>query len=177
VGLVLAVAAVVLLLAVYASWTARRLDRLHARVDAAATALDEQLRVRAAAASDAVRLTTLPRAIASELDRAAADAGGTAGLGHDREVAESALSRALQDASQALDVGGRAPAALADAATRASFARRFHNDAVRDALVVRRRWVVRLLHLAGHAARPEFFEIDDSVLANSDVAAAAAPYD
>jgi len=34
----------------YSTWTARRLDRLHARVDAATAALDRQLRYRAEAA-------------------------------------------------------------------------------------------------------------------------------
>ena len=34
---------------VYATWTAKRLDRLHARVDAATAALDGQLRQRAEA--------------------------------------------------------------------------------------------------------------------------------
>ena len=50
-----------LLVAVYISWTAGRLDRLHARVDAAWAGLDAAL-VRRAAAARAVVLHLPPRA-------------------------------------------------------------------------------------------------------------------
>ena len=53
----LAIAALTLLI-LYVTWTAGRLDRLHARVDAAAAALDAAL-VRRAAAARAVA-THLP---------------------------------------------------------------------------------------------------------------------
>ena len=43
-------------------------------------------------------------------------------------------------------------------------ARRFYNDAVAVTRAARRRWLVRLLRLAGGAPRPEFFEIDDSLV-------------
>jgi hypothetical protein len=159
----------------YATWTASRLDRLHARLDAAAAALDAQLRVRADAADRLA--TSLPPAVGSSLRAAARTARAADGLDGRREVAESALSRALRHAVDRLDPAMQPVHDLVDADTRASFARRFHNDAVRDALVVRRRWVVRLLHLAGHAPRPAYFEMDDAPLVNSDVAAASAPYD
>jgi hypothetical protein len=51
-----------------------------------------------------------------------------------------------------------------DEALRATFARRFHNDAVRDALVVRDRRLVRWLRLAGSAPHPAYFEMDDEEL-------------
>jgi hypothetical protein len=181
VRVVLVTTAVVALLVVYGSWTARRLDRLHARVDTAGAGLDAQLHVRADAAAALALTRGLPPAVAAALARAAERAAASEGLGHEREVVESALSRALQDAAAALRLRARdavpdaAPAV--DAAARASFARRFHNDAVRDALTVRRRWVVRLLHLAGRAPRPTYFEMDDAPLVISGVAAAAAPYD
>ncbi len=38
-------------------------------------------------------------------------------------------------------------------------ARRVHNDAVRDTLMLRRRRVARWLGLAGRAPRPRYFEI------------------
>jgi hypothetical protein len=141
---------------VYSLWTARRLDRLHARVDAATAALDGQLRQRAAAAlafGEGGRT-----AAARELVDAAKVALATTGLGHDREAAESALSRAL------LAVGRDADAALTDMTTRTVLSRRFHNDAVRDALVVRRRRIVRWFRLAGSARLPSFFEMDDTAL-------------
>ena len=138
----------------YASWTARRLDRLHARVDAATTALDGQLRQRAAASLEFATASRHPHA--RELAEAARAAMGCPGLGHDREVVESALSRALQA------VADEAGPALVDVAMRTGFARRFHNDAVRDALTVRRRRVVRWFHLAGTARLPSFFEMDEA---------------
>ena len=72
------------------------------------------------------------------------------------EAAESALSRALQT------VAGEVDAPLADVMTRAVFARRFHNDAVRDALEVRSRRIVRWFHLAGTARLPSFVEMDEA---------------
>jgi hypothetical protein len=128
-------------LGVYSAWTAGRLDRLHLRLDAARTALDAQLRERALVA----RTTPSLRAAAQR-------ALDTPGLGHDREQAENELSRQLRKISPTDE--------LNEVVTRARFARQFHNDAVRDALVLRRRRVVRLLHLAGHAPKPTFFEID-----------------
>jgi hypothetical protein len=39
-----------------------------------------------------------------------------------------------------------------------------HADVVRDALAVRRRWLVRLLRLARRHPEPRFFDIDEPVL-------------
>jgi hypothetical protein len=175
----LAVAAIVVVaVTLYATWAAGRLDRLHARLDASAAAMDAQLRVRSEAALRFAGAPGLPATGAEALRAAAGLALSLPTLDSRREAAESALSRALRSAVGGLDAPDRAAAdELLDAATRASIARRFHNDAVRDVLVVRRRRVVRLLHLAGHAPRPAYFEMDDAAVDNSDVAAAAAPYD
>jgi len=43
-------------------------------------------------------------------------------------------------------------------------ARKFYNDAVAATRAARRRWLVRLLRLSGGAPRPEFFEIDESLV-------------
>jgi hypothetical protein len=158
--LLAAVGLLAVLHVVYSTWTAKRLDRLHARVDAATAALDGQLRQRASAAlafAEGAR-----SASARDVAEAARSALAVSGLGHDREAAESALSRAL--ASLAPESEGETDAALADASTRTGFARSFHNDAVRDALVVRRRRIVRWFHLAGTARLPSFFEMDESTL-------------
>jgi hypothetical protein len=142
---------VITAIAFYAVWTARRLDRMHTRLDAAGAALDGQLRARAdAAASFATGH--------AQLARAAAAAQAVEGLGHDREVAENALSRALEQ------ISGEPDSALVDVTTRTNFAHRFHNDAVRDALGLRKRRIVRYLRLAGHAPLPTFFEMDDTTL-------------
>jgi hypothetical protein len=131
----------------YALWIAGRLDRLHQRVDVAGAALDEQLRARASAS-----LALTP---------AAADALATGGLGREREHAESALSRAL--------TGAGADPQLAAANARAGYARAFYNDTVRDALVVRRRRIVRVFRLAGSARLPAFFEMDEAVVARRTI--------
>ena len=150
---------VLLVLGAYVTWTAQRLDRLHARVDAAVAALDAQLVRRAAAA----------RGLAGQLpDAPLAEAAGRALAAEpaDREAVESELTRALR-AVLAEPPAGPATAALVRevdaAATRVRLARQFHNDAVRDTLVVRRRRVPRLLRLWGSAAQPVYFEIDDEV--------------
>ena len=56
-------------------------------------------------------------------------------------------------------------AELEAAAHQVFLARKFYNDAVAATLAARRRWLVRVLGLAGGAALPEFFEIDDSLVA------------
>ena len=152
-----ALAAFLMANAIYITWTARRLDRMHRRLDAAAAALDAQLRARAEAAA-VFAAGRRGGAGLRELASVAAAAGEVGGLGHDREAVESALSRALQEQAGELDADTLA------AITRTTFARRFHNDAVRDALVVRRRRVVRYLRLAGSARLPSFFEMDDVTL-------------
>jgi hypothetical protein len=155
----------VLALGLYAAWTAGRLDRQHLRLDAARAALDAALTLRA-------ELAGVNRGLGSiERPETAID------LSHERERAENQVSRAIREEleSDRLDPAQRAQ--LLDAVTRAGFVRRFHNDAVRDALALRRRRMVRLLHLFGHAPLPQYFEIDDVASEISDVARASAPYD
>ncbi len=56
-------------------------------------------------------------------------------------------------------------------------ARKFYNDAVAATRAARRRWLVRLLRLAGGAPLPEFFEIDDSLVdGNADGRAVDMPH-
>ena len=172
--------ALLLLLTWYGFWTAGRLDRLHSRLDAAAAALDAQLRVRSEATARFADQADLPRPVIGSLAQAAEIAAEVPGLSHEREVVENVLSRALgaaaEDAADQLSASetGRA---LVEASVRASFARRFHNDADRDALIVRRRRIVRWLHLAGHAPLPQYFEMVEPPLTNSEVAVVTSPYD
>jgi hypothetical protein len=165
---VVAALGVVACLALYAVLTARRLDRLHARVDAAAAALQAQLIRRDAAARRFAAGVPLPPAVAESLVAAALATESVAGLGHDREMAETAVTRALtevvQRSPQSFESPTEAATQLHDEALRASFARRFYNDTVRDALTIRDRRVVRWLRLAGHAPHPSYFEMDDEEL-------------
>jgi hypothetical protein len=149
VTLVIAVVAVVVALASYLTWMAGRLDRLAIRVEAAASALDAQLVRRAAVAVELAgpEYPILQAAARSALDEAAS--------GGDRSAIESELSRALRTAPEVASVSE-----MAIAARKVMLARQFHNDAVRDLLALRSRWVVRLLHLYGRARPPAYVEFD-----------------
>lgn len=160
VGSVATAVVVLVLLASYISWTAGRLDRQHARVDAAWAALDAQLVRRASAARALVPL--LPPGPAT--DRLAALAHDAVEAGEEgRETVENDLTRALR-AVVPLTPGGAALDDLTAAATRVGLARSFHNSAVKDTRMLRFRRMVRALRLAGHRPMPEFFEIDDTAL-------------
>jgi hypothetical protein len=160
----LLVAGLVVLLALYVTWTAGRLDRMHARVDAAWAALDAQL-VRRAAAARAL-LPHLPPG--PEADALAARAAEAVLAGEQqRDVVENALTRSLRAAVPLLARTPTTTALLAEldaAATKVGLARSFHNGAVRDTRALRRRRVPRLLRLAGHRAMPSFFDVDDTAI-------------
>ena len=146
----------------YLSWTAGRLDRLHARVDAAWAALDAQL-VRRAAAARAVAAHLDDPVTASALEDAATSA--LEGSADGREMLENDLSRALKAALPVLVHDAAGEAALAEletASTRVGLARSFHNAAVKDTRGLRFRRIPRALRLAGRRAMPQYFEIDDT---------------
>lgn len=171
---------VLVLLGVHASWTAGRLDRLHARVDAAWAALDAAL-VRRAAAARALLLHLPPRTEQTRaLERAAEAAlrGGPVA----REAVENDLSVALRAALPLLpwegsdDGGDQVREELDGAAARVMLARSFHNIAVTNARVLRDKRLPRALHLAGHRSMPQHFDIDDAALdAAAPVGAAGSP--
>jgi hypothetical protein len=166
--------AVLAVVALYFVYTARRLDRLHARVDAGAAALDAQLRKRCVAV--AVLSEELSAAVGVRLTDAVSATLDVSGLAHDREVAENQLSRELARLADKSPQIFRKPSAAAvdvhDDALRASIARRFYNDTVRDALIVRDRRIVRWLRLAGHAPHPAYFEMDDEELPTPTISVA-----
>ncbi|HEX6444577.1 MAG TPA: hypothetical protein VF053_05805 [Streptosporangiales bacterium] len=166
----LLVAAVVLVsAALWANWTASRLDRLHHLVETARAALDAQLVRRSAVAIEVASSGLLDPASSVLLADAAHHARAAAEA--DREYAESALSAALRavlgDPELRSEMGdGAAGRELLDemdtASRRVQLARTFHNDAVTAAVRVRRKRLVRWLRLAGNAGMPEYFEIDDA---------------
>jgi len=158
----------VLAIGVYLSWTAGRLDRLHARVDSSRAALDAQLLRRSAVAQEIATSGLLDPASSLVVAGAAHEARNAPE--DQREMAESDLTRALrilfEDPAQAEDLrarpgGEELVAELQTAVRRVPMARRFHNDAVRGARAVRRHRIVRYLRLAGHAPYPVTFEMDD----------------
>jgi len=158
-GQVALVAVVVVLLAVYVSWTAGRLDRMHARVDASWAALDAQLVRRAAAARALVPLLGEP--VAADLDAATSAALEVGESG--REAVENDLSRLLRTAVPLLP-DGTDLGELESAGSRVGLARSFHNTAVKDTRALRLRRMPRALRLAGRRRLPEYFEIDDTGL-------------
>ncbi|MDI5964663.1 hypothetical protein POF50_022850 [Streptomyces sp. SL13] len=162
------IAAALVLLGIYLSWTAGRLDRLHARIDAARAALDAQLLRRASVAQELATSGVLDPAASIVLYQTAHAARQAED--EQREVAESELSQTLRavfaepgtvGAVQDAPGGPEAIGELTSAVRRTPMARRFHNDAVRAARAVRRHRVVRWFRLAGHAPFPLAFEMDD----------------
>jgi hypothetical protein len=159
------------LLGVYISWRAGRLDRLHGRLEATRAALDAALLRRSSAALELASSGLLDPATSVLLAGAAHDARTAAD--DQRELRESDLTRALRAAFgqpefRASLAGHGAEELLAEveaASHQVFLARKFHNDAVAATRLARRRWLARLLRLAGGAALPEFFEIDDSMVA------------
>lgn len=164
-----AVAAVVVVaFGLYLSWTAGRLDRLHARIDATRAGLDAQLLRRVSVATEVATAGVLDPA-ASMVLYEAAHAARQADE-EQREVVESELSQALRavfaeqgqvDALRDAPGGEEAAAELGAAVRRVPMARRFHNDAVRAARALRTHRKVRWFRLAGHAPFPLAFEMDD----------------
>ena len=158
----------VVAIGLYLSWTAGRLDRLHARIDASRAALDAQLLRRASVTQELATSGVLDPAASIVLYEAAHAARQAEE--EQREVAESELSQALRavfaEAPQVEGVreapGGEAAAhELTEAVRRVPMARRFHNDSVRAARALRRHRKVRWFKLAGHAPFPMAFEMDD----------------
>ncbi|SEO96027.1 hypothetical protein [Trujillonella endophytica] len=158
------VALVVLgLLVAWTAWTLSRLRRLEGRVDRARTALETQLRRRAALAAEVAGryATALEPERAARLTRAAA--GARLPWTPDRELAENVLGRELRGLPR--DVPGLEPALAADlagTAQRVALARRFYNDAVRDTRELRGRRFARVLRLHARRPLPRYFDIDDS---------------
>lgn len=164
-----------LLAAVLTSWiilTLTRLDRLHARVDAAQAAMDAQLVRRAAAVQHLAEMpgNGLPVELADRMATAARVAlavphGSGANLdpASERQRAENEVGNAIAELACFRDrLPPAAAGELAEAAARVLIARRFFNDAVRDTRTLRARRMPRLLHLAGRRELPQYFDIDDS---------------
>jgi hypothetical protein len=168
------VIAVLAVIGVYISWRAGRLDRLHARVEAARFALDAALVRRSSVALELASSGLLDPATSVLLAGAAHDARAAQDA---REMPESDLTRALRAVFGQPDfrtlLAGREGAEellteLESASHQVFLARKFYNDAVAATRAARRRRLVVVLRLAGRAPLPEFFEIDDSLAPQAD---------
>jgi hypothetical protein len=154
--LLLAVAAGLLLLGAYASWTAGRLDRLHHRVESARASLETELARRAALVAELAGTGILDPA-SSLLLLDAAHRARTASE-DEREQRESALTRAINATGTEVEPWA---GELSLAMRRVQLARRFHNDIVVSTRDLRRRRLVSWLRLAGHAPMPGTIELED----------------
>jgi hypothetical protein len=167
---------------------AQRVDRLHRRVVRSRAVLEAQLVRRAESAAELAASGHLdpasslivgeqaweaavhaPRLVGREPD----DRDELAETGSERGQVESELTMALRaalgtDADRAALRADPAVAssldALEHACYRAQLARRFHNDAVVATQQLRTNPVVRTFRLAGRAAMPVTFEMDDEVV-------------
>ncbi|MCT1618551.1 MULTISPECIES: hypothetical protein [Janibacter] len=174
----------VLVLAWYLSYSAARLDRLHAKVEGALSALDAHVVRRAEASLELVNSGAIDPASGFLIAAAASQSlervnehtfesdllEGQHFAG--RESVESELTEALLAALppevvlEVTSAGGPGAAALdrvREAGLRVQLARRFHNDAVKEVQRVRAKRVVRVFRLAGHADLPQTVEFDDAL--------------
>jgi hypothetical protein len=180
------VVVVVAMVGVYVSWRAGRLDRLHARLEAARAALDVALVRRSSVALEFASSGLLDPATSLLLASVAHDArsaqngqgreGGQEAGGQEaggQELPESDLTRALRAvfgqpgfraSLNGTDGADELLTELESAAHQVFLARKFYNDAVAATVAARRRPLARLLRLAGGAPLPEFFEIEDSLV-------------
>lgn len=160
---------------------ASRIDRLHHRIELARATLDGQ-RLRRAGAAEALANSGLMDPVSSiVLARGAsncvnADPSDDVGLG----MVESELSRDLREVFadplsvgelQTAPEGAELLADLAAACNQVALSRRFLNDGVQAALLLRKGPLVRWFRLAGRAPRPHSFEMDDAVPATFAVLA------
>jgi hypothetical protein len=162
----------VLLLGLYLSMTAGRLDHLHRRIEMSRLALDAQLLRRSSVCLELASAQVLDPASSLLLASAAHQARTAPDLSDDEHcLAESDLTAALVAALDPDDLAVAAASPdgiemldeLDAACRRVQLTRRFHNDAVRACRQLRRQRMVRLFRLAGHAPWPETWEMDDSM--------------
>ncbi|PRZ40601.1 hypothetical protein CLV47_11528 [Antricoccus suffuscus] len=152
--------AVLVLIAVWITWTAGRIDRLNARCDAAWARLDAQL----------VRRSSALRALAEQTPAHLGEdiAGGVREVVHvsmtaereSRAASENTISAYIAD----LPTAQRDPeltSELSDSCERVRIARTFYNDAVRATAALRGQWLARTLRLGRRTPVPPYFDIND----------------
>ena len=166
--LVVTLVALLVVLALWLSWTANRLDRMHHRIDVARATLDAQLLRRSGVALELAASEELDPASRLVLVDAAHRARNAAP--EEMEGAESSLSYTLRlvfdSAEEVRQLHAEEAVAplieeLARDCARVELARRFHNDVVVSARALRSRRRVRWLRLAGHAADLAAVDLDD----------------
>src|SRR6476620_5261782 len=167
------VIAAALFIGVYVSWRAGRIVRLHTGVGVGQAALDATRLRRSSVALELATSGLLDPATSLLL---ASAVHGTRGGDRPRDLAESDLTRALRaafsqpDFRASIDGKEGADELLAEieaAAHQVFLARKFYNDVVAATREARQRPLARILRLSGRAKAPEFFEMDDSLVAEN----------
>lgn len=174
---------------------ALRVDRLHQRVIRSRSVLEAQLVRRAEAAAELAAGGGLDPASSVIVGEAAWQAAVHAPRlvgGEHEDLADSGAERGQVESDLTMDLraalGSEADLAelrtdpatarslevLAHACYRAQLARRFHNDAVVTTQQLRRNGFVRVFRLAGRAAMPVTFEMDDEVFGGPPTGASGA---
>lgn len=168
---IVGVVGLVVLASTHVTWTASRVDRLHARAVASQAALDAALVRRAQAAVDLADHADQPQlrdAAQALLDQGSLARGEV--VLEDRSSLENDLTRALRRLPAEVLTGdggvddGTEIVSVVGASRRAALSRQVHNDLVRDALAMRRRRLVRLLRLNRRHPEPTYFDVDNPIL-------------
>jgi len=154
----------IVLVSMYITWLAGRIDRLHARVASAQSALDAQLVRRAAIAAQLAEAREEQIGARAAAVRSAAKAALHADPDQ-REAAENDLTRALDRLP--LDADDPMVIEMAVASRRLGVARQVHNDAVRDTLGLRRRRLPRAFRLGHRHPLPTYFDIAEFTVATA----------
>jgi len=168
---------IVLLLLGFVIWRlsalAGRIDRLHHRIDLAGGSLDAQLLRRARAAEAMAASGLVDPASAIVLAQAASNSRNADPSDPvERALVESEMSRDLREVFAdpqavaelcALPEGQELVGDLAAACNGVAMSRRFLNDGVQAARLLRSGRLVRLFRLAGHAPMPGTVEMDDEL--------------
>ena len=144
----------------YLSFSATRLDRLHQRVETSWAALDGLLQRRAAIALEIAHSSMADPGMALILNQTAHQAR-EADIS-ERSEAESGLTGALGLLLDYQDTDDQLLKELSDITDRIRVAVKLHVEAVNRTQLVRRKLIVRLFRLAGHAPLPSIhkFEAD-----------------
>ena len=157
----------------YLSHQAGRLDRLHHRIEVAELALHGQLNRRAGIVAELSNVASLDPALAAVWADAAHDVlaleddSSANRIDLENELTQTLVATLGED--EEVDEISTDPFAakllgeLAHVANRIQMGRRFHADAVRDCVEIRKQTLVRVFFLAGHAPMPRTIDFDDQI--------------
>jgi hypothetical protein len=164
--------ALLILIAVYLSNVAGRLDRLHLKVENARNALDRQLALRSAICSEIAGVEVFDKNLRNRLANSIQASISEESLDvhtQNEWLIESEVTKALCELfDKSFDINNypnhkNLIQEAAGATRRVKYALTFYNDAATSALKVRKRWIVRSFKLFGRASMPVLIDFDDQI--------------